>query len=403
MAIFEAGEDSMGPISLIDEKYTHLFPNGELEIDYSPDLEYKLRVTPWADGMIWSVFKQGTWTSSKIDPNIPLLTAGSGDFVNPVIKKFLESVPEDIRLKLEPYRHLQSGLLILCAQFKEARDLAESNPNLLWLVAEHVKNRMDEQEYIKPLLAKKQKEILAKLYSRGTKSTVNILRYIRIEAGDYFELVLIDWFVARPEICQALRHFKKIGTSLLSVISSFPNIKEMSILQEYMKDDDHAELPSSEGEARIFARLWRDTHRLGTQLNIKSLDYVLKNIKNFKQLAKLHDEWITLFNAKMEEQHQSEIFPAPPLAGNENIIPILNSYDLFLEGKLMHHCVGSYSDEVLTGQSYIYKILKPERATLEIGLDAEKPYIAQLVLAANQQPHSDTFLEIEHWLLSRKG
>lgn len=51
------------------------------------------------------------------------------------------------------------------------------------------------------------------------------------------------------------------------------------------------------------------------------------------------------------------------------VVPLLSSYDLIDEGKDMHHCVGSYSDNCISGKSRIFSIRDKEDnkiATLEL-------------------------------------
>ena len=53
-------------------------------------------------------------------------------------------------------------------------------------------------------------------------------------------------------------------------------------------------------------------------------------------------------------------FPAPWLPAQTidglDFLPITHSADLYREGKLMHHCIGTYADHVRDGKCYIYSI-----------------------------------------------
>ncbi len=57
---------------------------------------------------------------------------------------------------------------------------------------------------------------------------------------------------------------------------------------------------------------------------------------------------------------------SPPVPGNKNIVPINSISGLETEGDKMHHCVACYADYVQSGHCWIYKIIKPKRATLEL-------------------------------------
>jgi TPR repeat protein len=59
-------------------------------------------------------------------------------------------------------------------------------------------------------------------------------------------------------------------------------------------------------------------------------------------------------------------FQPPPVPGNAHIQPLTDDAMLWEEGKIMHHCVGGYGGSVRKGECYIYRVLQPARATLEI-------------------------------------
>lgn len=69
----------------------------------------------------------------------------------------------------------------------------------------------------------------------------------------------------------------------------------------------------------------------------------------------------------------------------------------------MHHCVGSYSQTVLKGNCYIYKVLNPQRATLELVRQAKSWRIGQLALHCNNSPSQATRLAVQDWLLAGPG
>ena len=60
-------------------------------------------------------------------------------------------------------------------------------------------------------------------------------------------------------------------------------------------------------------------------------------------------------------------FPADTINGLE-IIPIDNSADLYREGALMHHCIGTYDDEVRAGRYYVYSVRRDGERVASAGL-----------------------------------
>jgi hypothetical protein len=59
-------------------------------------------------------------------------------------------------------------------------------------------------------------------------------------------------------------------------------------------------------------------------------------------------------------------FPSPPFIGTDHIRPLETPRALIEEGVAMRHCVGSYTNAMNEGSVYIYQVLDPVRATLEI-------------------------------------
>ena len=92
-------------------------------------------------------------------------------------------------------------------------------------------------------------------------------------------------------------------------------------------------------------------------------------------------------------------FPPPPVPGNEHIQPLTTPAMLQEEGKAMHHCVGSYSGVVRTGKRYVYRILKPARATVEISKADNGTWdIHQLKSYCNASPSLEVFEMVREWL-----
>ena len=63
----------------------------------------------------------------------------------------------------------------------------------------------------------------------------------------------------------------------------------------------------------------------------------------------------------------------------------------------MQHCVASYAERIAKGKCSIYKILTPERATMEIDTRDSQPKISQVKLYKNGIPRPQTFEAVEMW------
>ena len=91
-------------------------------------------------------------------------------------------------------------------------------------------------------------------------------------------------------------------------------------------------------------------------------------------------------------------FPEPFIKGNKNIVHIKNYNNLCAEGRVMEHCVASYEKDIIQGYSCIYKVLSPQRATLELVKENDTFLIKQLKLKSNTTPSNSTYNYIDKWL-----
>ena len=92
-------------------------------------------------------------------------------------------------------------------------------------------------------------------------------------------------------------------------------------------------------------------------------------------------------------------FPPPPIPGTEHIIPLTSREELKQEGRQQSNCVGSYSSRVLSGDTYIYRVLKPERATLSIVYRADGCWRrSQLKTKGNRAVRPETIRLVDSWL-----
>lgn len=145
-------------------------------------------------------------------------------------------------------------------------------------------------------------------------------------------------------------------------------------------------------------QLLRDTLRLGALLRIGNAHTHARKCDNMQALLRLHDTWVHRAML-LRVDFDSAPFPSPPLRGTKDIIPLCNIAELSTEGTAMHHCVASYAPAIRAGNTYIYRIVFPERATLEV----RKNYAGIWKLQQIKGPYNgnisrDSIKAVEHWL-----
>ena len=104
-----------------------------------------------------------------------------------------------------------------------------------------------------------------------------------------------------------------------------------------------------------------------------------------------------ILDAKKDEFFQAETERYGKLYSYENdeymIIPPANMKDLFEEGRKLSHCVGSYSDRIIRGEScimFVRKVSEPEKPYFTIEVNQHNSYVVQLRGLANRSVNRAT-------------
>ena len=90
-------------------------------------------------------------------------------------------------------------------------------------------------------------------------------------------------------------------------------------------------------------------------------------------------------------------FPSPPIPGTESIVPITSKGMLLLEGELQHNCVADYADEIARGRYAVYRVLRPERATVGLRWLKDHWVLDQMACACNQPPSFESSRAVREW------
>jgi hypothetical protein len=123
-------------------------------------------------------------------------------------------------------------------------------------------------------------------------------------------------------------------------------------------------------------------------------------------VTKLSADWHNAVAANMTGPHSE--FPEPWCPGGESggfdIVPITNSSDLYQEGKLMHHCAGTYAGQVHSGDCYIFSVRKDASplATLQLVRGERGVAIGQFRGPCNAKPSKEVLRAVNCWLRAQK-
>lgn len=106
------------------------------------------------------------------------------------------------------------------------------------------------------------------------------------------------------------------------------------------------------------------------------------------------------------------VVPPPPagttpairtsLPGTDTIVPIRTLQELRAEAETQQNCVLGYAGDIEAGRVYLYRMLSPQRATLEIRLGQGGPKIGQLARARNRKVNAGTSEVVRSWFAAAR-
>jgi hypothetical protein len=340
---------------------------------------------------------------------------------------FWATVPADYRTRVDRFPSHQWALLALLQKEAAFRDLAAANLTLAYALANNHEMRgtaigTSALQAIRYSHGK-QRTILGFLGFPSQESVVNLFKKILPESATPTVLRLLRVALADGEVpLKLLNHLSEISAGAL-ILASEPKLAGL------ITTDLVAEVAASE-EERYEARavtVLMDILRMRKEVG---MNRTLPPIHSLARAKAVHDEMLLelqAFEARLalearraarEEQRLARalrvaqlqkamksrpkavfLFPDPPIPGNKNILPLRSGAELRLEGLSQKHCVSAYTDEVLGGRKFIYKMLKPERATIEVARADLKSdwFLRQIRIKCNKTPQGATIRAAYQW------
>jgi len=305
-------------------------------------------------------------------------------------------IPSEIIKRTNFAGGLQFTLIHWAARDLQARDLLNNNPVLLWMMIKWIgttEQRMIPSGLIFELIHDRQHNILRNLYGICSRANIKMLRKLHLEKMGDAEYKSLVYFIkhetAGKNIIRSMQHWKKIPSIILEPIHEYfklapeisPFIKILNFSPEIIIEQDDFRIKKLHqqkiSQSQIILNTYkllfdwiRDCSRMSLGISLERYQQVaekLQSIQSFSGIGKIHNELVKEFQNKKKLENSVDTFSqSPPVSGNKNIDPINSISGLIMEGEKMHHCVGSYADYVQSGRCWIYKILRPERATLEL-------------------------------------
>ncbi|MCK5726854.1 MAG: PcfJ domain-containing protein [Thiotrichaceae bacterium] len=360
----------------------HNSEKNDLIIDYSKVIGYPclLKITPWEKGITWTSIagQERVIQKNYLDETGLTLHQTYNDNKE---NNWLRAIPKDLLGKLLDYEKKYFfpvyPLLCLLSNHQSAIDLFKRNHLLMAILMYSAKVNNWNEEYVVNLLNGKRIDLINACGLPRRESTLKTLDKIRGVSLTPLEYLTIKNVLSLPN-ADLINNFRYVDIKLIYLIEEHNDLLTKSLMQSYHK----------EWSVFQFKKIYFDTTiMLGRAANPQLIKCL-----TISALEKIHERWTIKRDKKV-------YFPQPPIKGSKYIIPITNSHELIDEGRAQHHCVAGYKDEIVNGRSYIYKVLEPERGTLQVLILANNKYArAQFKLSCHQSPSKETIRIIDQWI-----
>lgn len=377
-----------------------------LTIDWRNQCGTLLRIGTWETGLTFERWNDalGDWEQDESDSGLPVFS-DPGVFINNgnPLYEFAKTIPAEILQAIKPIRWRQFVLLKMLWHCPQIISLLQTNPVLVWLLADTiVQNNISIPDGCM-IAQRKRREILAFVGGISSESNVRVLSKIRFSRYIDDDIRDVSSFIRNNDLLLLFRRTKHIGGEQL-----FDMVKNTEYAKWYMLRPDDRPLYTNERFAFIngtFKQLFLDTVSLGRHIGIVDIYKHIYRNGTVHALEKLHDRWAEAFRKKDSEvfkasfyqKYGTELFPDPPIPGNELIEHVASIQELFEESQLMQHCVATYTEKIMSRESCIYRVLGPQRATLEIVYNGFGYTIGQFKLEKNGVPENGTVECVRGW------
>ncbi|GAA3911445.1 hypothetical protein GCM10022228_23560 [Halomonas cibimaris] len=319
--------------------------------------------------------------------------------------ELLAGVPAAVRAVMDWAPFLGIELAQACGRLGAARELAESSPLLLILLVELGTREGWTPERMAQQLAQKQPDLCRTAGLRGTKSCARLVRRCRLRPLTRGELPAIQRTLSHNGKLAALRHYPSLRVDHLLFLADldvarWPGLPAM--LDELLAYHADGQRPPAGSTTRLTQTLHDVERMLGPN------DPRPRRIDSLAALNRLHNRLVARFNRPHRGMAQAPHpitllqqyghYPAPPLAGSEDITPIRSWHELLQEGQTMQHCVGAYHAAVAAEQVAIYHLRAPEPVTVALRPQGSGWALSEASGTANASPSPAAMAKLQAWL-----
>ncbi len=383
---------------IINEKFIKVTHSNDIIINLYPLLDdVEIYLSSWKNGFNYMRKINGKWVYVDYDLGFPVITDTYLSKPGHPFQGYIHNIPSIIIKNTKSIQYLQYSIIRSAYLFREAFQLVQSNVVLLWLTVLYINNHEFPLSTIKHLLFQKRRLILKKILGVNGEKYVKFINKIIFIRGDKDEITLITRCVKSDNIVNGFRFYEKINIQSLYIVERYPLFIGYKLLN-YYSAYSYDSIKSFLSPVKDIIPLIEDTINIGNQLGFKNIKSILQNIDHPKKLKKLHDRWSIYLSAKTELREEDMILPTHPAPGNDDIEPIRTVNEIIKEARAMNNCLVTYIERTLKEECYLYRVIRPERATLELKINSGKFVLSQIKLASNEEPSKFTKDHVYDWI-----
>lgn len=360
------------------------------EIDLSAELGYPLKVVINDLQHPQPLFWQSWGADEMVGESSFLQSPGLSLKMVFSNKELAEHLPTQALAIADAATSIKFQILQAMLTSTASMELALSNPLLFVLLVYQAEERKMDADAFTALVLEKRSKVLDYLELPNSKSILRLLARTHFSNANSADFSAVLAVLRDPQQLAKLRHAKQLSINHLLFLQQFRGTFWPGVLEIISLETSHA-------FATYICRMASDCFALGA--NIDSLRTITTEVA----LNRLHDRLIDVRNQRrnlLSEQQRLESFgefPAPPLLGNERVVPLSSWEELIDEGKEMRHCISAHGPKINAGNFFVYKVLTPERLTLAILKRGESWRVDEVRGYANALPNEDSLLHIRVW------
>jgi len=311
-------------------------------------------------------------------------------------ERFFSTIPHPLVSLVKDFPQRQWHLLSMLARCPGARDLLVSTPALAYALASNwAFHRPAVQRPLRAaraLLRHKQRRLAGWLGFPETEAAVRVLRKLQPSACLTGLLLRLRDRMHDPATLRLLGHL--------------PPLDAAGLLLVLRPETAGWVTPSLLEQAHVASQTLDCARHLAEIIEMRRLLHdpsPARRLTSIIRLRMLHDDLVERMNRAGLQLPDAPPFPPPPFPGSGTFVPITTAEELFEEGRHQDNCVGAYASRVRHGRCYIYRLLAPERATVEIVLRKSGWRLGEIEARENQPVRPETERQVRAWLESESA